>query len=122
MEIQAGDIFWSQVYYPSTGKTATRPIVVYGFDDGNPLICQFTIITTRKIKDFDQHIEKWKVPLFKWQQAGLREPSYAKVNCLAAVNSPDLLKLDYIGRLDRTDLKRVQNEIVEFINSDDEAW
>lgn len=121
MNAKIGDIFWMSVIYPDTGETETRPVVVYGFDEDNPLIAAFAAITRSEIRDFDGKYDKWKVPIFKYYEANL-DPSYVKANCIATVDKGIFDNIDYIGRMDRIDLKNVIKKIEEFINSDDEPW
>lgn len=122
MDVKIGDIYWLTVEYPSTREIETRPVVVCDFNNEYPLISSFATITTSKIRKFDGKYDKWKVPLFKWAESGLREPSYVKANCIATVDKSVFKKESYIGKMNRTDLKHVKRKVQEFQLSGEEAW
>jgi len=121
MSVQIGDIFWMSVKYPSTGEIETRPVVVYGFVDEEPLIASFATITRSEIEDFDGKFDKWKVPIFKYREANL-QPSYVKTNCIATISKSYIETLVKIGHMERIDLNHVIERIEEFIDSDEEPW
>lgn len=121
MTVQIGDIFWMSVQYPSTGEIVTRPIVIYGFFEDEPLLAGIATITRSEIKNFNNRFDKWKVPIFNYKESNL-DLSYVKVNCLAKVDKEYIGTLNKIGKMNRKDLRNVINKIEEFINSDEEYW
>jgi hypothetical protein len=122
MTVKIGDVFWLMVTNPRINESEERPVVVYALNGENLLIASFATITTSGIEDFDGRFDKWKSPIFNWRDAGLREPSYIKANCVASVNKAVFSSNDYMGEMSRTDLKNATIKIKEFINSDEEAW
>lgn len=75
----------------------------------------------QRLGDFDGKYDKWKSTIFKWWDIGLRESSYVKVNNIASVDKNIFTTNNFIGKMDRADLKNTVIKIVEFINSDDES-
>jgi hypothetical protein len=121
MSLRLGDIFWISVTYPKTGETEVRPVVIYDFDEDIPVIVSFAAITSSKIIDFDGKFDKWKVPIFRYREAGL-DYSFVKANCIATVDKSAFKPSNYIGNMDKLDLKNVKNRIAEFLESGDEFW
>ncbi|RAK15315.1 PemK-like, MazF-like toxin of type II toxin-antitoxin system [Anoxybacillus vitaminiphilus] len=122
MYVEIGDIFWFDVTYPSTGETETRPVVIIDIIDDTPVFATFATITGSNIKDFNDRFDKWKVPLFQWEHAGLEKGSYVKANCIAQVEASAFKKEDYIGKIHPYDLKNVNKKVEEFINSEEDPW
>lgn len=105
MPLKIGDVFWLLVTNPRTTESEKRPVVVFALEGNNLLIASFATITTSEIEDFDGRFDKWKSPIFNWRDAGLREPSYVKANCVASVDKAVFSSNDYIGEMSRGDLK-----------------
>ena len=71
MKLNVGDVYWLTVTYPKTSEVETRPVVIYDFENGSPVIASFATITGAEIKDFEGKYDKWKSPIFQWKNAGL---------------------------------------------------
>lgn len=82
MKVEVGDIFWLEVIYPTTLEKERSPVVIYAIEDGVPLIASFATITGKGITDYEHKYDKWKSPVFGWQDASLDKGSYIKVNSL----------------------------------------
>lgn len=119
MNIKIGDIYLYPVYYPMTGETEVRPVVVLDFDEDNPVIAT---ITSSPIENFDNKYDEWQVPLFHWLSSGLDKGSYVKANCVATVDIISFEPKKYIGKIHRNDFKNVKKGVEEFINSGEEPW
>lgn len=96
--------------------------MIYDFDGESPLIASFATITGAEIKSFDGRYDKWKSPIFQWENAGLDKKSYVKANNIASVDAEVFNKKDYIGQLVDFDLKNTLLKIKEFLDSGEEPW
>jgi len=122
MKLRVGDIYWFEVFYPKSDKSEIRPVVISEIEGSNIIIATFATISTSEIEDFEGKYDKWKSPIFKWEDAGLKRASYVKANCVAEVEGKAFYSEDYIGKMSKNDLKAVQRKIDEFIESDEEGW
>lgn len=122
MTLNVGDVYWLTVTYPANDAVETRPVVIYGFENGLPLIASFATITSSEIRNFDGTYDKWKSPIFRWKDAGLDKKSYIKANNIATVDATVFNQKDYIGRLVDFDLSNALVKINEFINSGEDPW
>lgn len=122
MKLNIGDVYWLTVTYPKTSEVETRPVVIYDFENGSPVIASFATITGAEIKDFEGKYDKWKFPIFQWKNAGLDKKSYVKANNIATVDANVFNKKYYIGQLVDFDLKNALLKINEFLDSGEEPW
>lgn len=122
MILKEGQVFWYEVHYPEGGISETRPVVILEIKDGSPIFATFATITGQGIVDFDFRYDKWKVPIFKWDEIDLEKPSYVKANCVAQVDSSTFRKENYIGQMTRFDFQQVMAKVEEFMESGEEGW
>lgn len=120
--VQIGDIYWFPVFYPATGETETRPVVIIDIFDGQPIIATFAAITGSPIRSFDDRYDKWQVPIFHWPSSGLQKPSYVKANCIATVNATAFDPKNVIGKIHHKDFLNIKKKIEDFINSGENPW
>lgn len=115
MNMKVGDIYWFNVTY--NGLTEARPVVIVDIINDQAVFVIYASITGSAIKKFEGKYDQWKSPIFKWQEAGLKKPSYVKANTLAYADVKDFNPNDYMGTIDPNDLKNAQKLIKSYINS-----
>lgn len=121
MNVNIGDVFWLTVTYPGMNKSERRPVVIYGFDNNTLFIASFAAITSSNIKNYGNKYDKWKSPIFKWEEAGLSKPSYVKANNIATIDKGNFKKKDYIGKMNNVDLENAKRKISEFLQSNEDS-
>jgi mRNA interferase MazF len=86
MTVQVGDVFWLECEYDDIDFSEERPVVVIDLDaDGNAVVAVVTEITSQLPNDLENGYGRYRTPLFKWREIGLKKPSYAKANKTARV-------------------------------------
>ncbi|OXS57553.1 hypothetical protein B1A99_15950 [Cohnella sp. CIP 111063] len=122
MSVSVGAVYWLEVTYPSTDASETRPVAIIEIDHGMPIFVTFVALTHSRIQDFNGRFDKWKVPLFKGRDVGLGDQSFAKVNCIAQVDSTVFHAENYMATLDKIDLHNIRRKVKEFLDSGEEPW
>ncbi|MFI2857684.1 type II toxin-antitoxin system PemK/MazF family toxin [Paenibacillus sp. JSM ZJ436] len=123
MQLRVGQVFWYEVEYPKTGEREIRPVAILELNsDGSPVFVTFTALTHSKIKSFDGKYDKWKVPIYKGDDCGLGNNSFAKANCLAEVDASSFRKDQFIGQLHRIDIQNIKKKVQEFLDSGEDFW
>ncbi|MCK1997974.1 type II toxin-antitoxin system PemK/MazF family toxin [Psychrobacillus psychrodurans] len=122
MGLEVGDVYWFEVFYPSTNETERRPVLIYEIEGNNVILASFAAISSSEIEDFDGKYDKWKSPIFMWKEAGLSKESFVKSNCLAQVEESAFLDKDFMGSLTRSDFRNAKRKINEFLDSGDDSW
>lgn len=98
-----GEIWLATVVFTDDpSKNKKRPILIVGENQMFPIDIQVTPVSAQSVKDAD-----FDVPIQKWQAAGLKKPSVAKV--FKTFPTTKTYLHTYIGRLESEDLVAILN-------------
>lgn len=111
---KVGEIYWVEMQYedePSSSEC--RPVAIIGKDEEEDKILILVMEFTKQGPQYPYHFHQTlKVPIIKWEEAGLDAFSYGKTNRASVINAKALLKKDYIGELDSSDLENLMHSYV----------
>lgn len=105
--MNVGDVW--EVIFPfedDSTQSKPRPCVVMDVETLEVLSIK---VTTHDARD------EYDIPIFKWQEAGLIEPSFARVSKFTYINKQDFIR--QYGKLHLKDFKNISNAFKEYIKS-----
>jgi hypothetical protein len=101
-----GEIWWVEFPYEEEGSTESsiRPCIIMNVDE-NLEVLSIKVTKHRPRDDYD-------IPIFKWQEANLKLPSYARVSKSLIFKQDSFLKK--IGDMNGADFKNIINAFIRF--------
>lgn len=102
MTVKQGDVIVTKVFFPDTGEYKMRPVVVVANDKAIDLYAASVAVTSQAARD------EFDVPIEYWKEAGLHQPSVARVSKPLTIHLPSSKK---IGTLHPHDLERVLSRL-----------
>lgn len=111
---KVGEVYWVEMQYEDDPSSSEyRPVAIIGKDGEKDQILILVMEFTKQGPQYPYHFHQTlKVPIIKWQEAGLDALSYGKPNRTSVINAKSLLEKDYIGELDTSDLENIMYSYV----------
>jgi mRNA-degrading endonuclease toxin of MazEF toxin-antitoxin module len=102
--MNVGDIWFVDFpFEDDKSQSKERPCIIIDVDTLEVLSIK---VTTHKPRD------EYDIPIFKWREANLSEPSFARVSKTMAFSKNDFIRK--IGELDLIDFRNIANAFKKF--------
>lgn len=107
--MQQWEIWYADFPYDDKDESSDRPVIVLNIDGLQPVVLLSVKVTKHEVRDND----KYDTPIQKWQEAGLKQPSVARISKTIQLSEDKFRRK--IGVLQPEDIMTIGARYIDFV-------